>query len=434
MKRLAIFLLSLPLCAAQHTATTCGVADVQTAINSAANGDTVIVPNGSCTWTSGITTTKLLTIQGASTSGVTITHGAGSAALLAMTLGAASRITIANLRFMPGTGTGVYIELTGTGLAPLMHDCYFNIPNFQLQHAVHWHVTGGVIWNTTFESTNNLSGECGGAMVGSDSGSLVVKSNKPWTDASTMGTLDTNGDQNLYIEDSTFSNVGQIPDVDDNGRVVIRHTSIIGSSGLTHGTTGPYGGRHVEYYDNTFSYPNTNRPMNRWFWGRAGTMVITGNTVAALVGACYGTKDSWTFVVENAKRSDGNHGCCTGWQCYHQPGSGSDGTSGHSNLSAGQTPYDTYQISDPIYIWNNTGTGASNLGLNDGDPDQCQTGYTTANFFQSGRDYFLNAGAKPGWTRYAYPHPLRAGGGGGSSTYSLKHGSAAKAAGPIKVN
>ena len=40
-----------------------------------------------------------------------------------------------------------------------------------------------------------------------------------------MGTLDSTGTQNTYIEDSVFNNVGQAPDVDDNGRVVLRHSS-----------------------------------------------------------------------------------------------------------------------------------------------------------------------------------------------------------------
>ena len=56
-----------------------------------------------------------------------------------------------------------------------------------------------------------------------------------------------NGTLNTYIEDSVFSYVGQAPDVDDSGRIVIRHfLQFIGSSGLTHGTTSTYGGRQVK--------------------------------------------------------------------------------------------------------------------------------------------------------------------------------------------
>src|SRR5438876_7932866 len=255
------------------TATSCNVSDVQTAINSAKDGDTVIIPNGSCSWSSGISTAKQITIQGATVGGVTITDADANAGdnLLSLTIGNSFHTNIAYLRVLPGTGKGSYISMNGTGLPPLMHDMYFNLPNFQLQHAVSWAVAGGVIWNTTFESTDNIGGACG-TQVGSDSGSIVIKSTLSWDAPSTMGTLDTNGDENLYIEDSTFSYVGQVPDVDDNGRVVVRHSTISNTSGgLTHGTTSATGGRQMEYYNNSFVYSNTNRNANRYFWGRAGT-------------------------------------------------------------------------------------------------------------------------------------------------------------------
>jgi hypothetical protein len=400
------------------TAASCQTSDVQAAVNSASDGDTVVIPNGSCTWTNGITTTKQITIQGASVGGVVITDGAGGADLLTMTSGNSYHVTIANLKFLPGTGTGNYITMHGTGtMVPLMHDMDFNLPNFQLKHAVQWLVNGGVIWNTTFESTNNLSGACG-SQIGSDSGSLLIKSNIPWDDASTMGTLDANGDKNVYIEDSTFSYVGQAPDMDDNARVVLRHDTFSNISGmLTHGPTSAYGGRQVEIYDNTFSFTNLNRDIQRWVWGRAGTFVITGNSVDAITSGCHGSRDSWVFIVESATYKTG-HGCCTSWMCWHQPGSGSDGTSGHSYLSTSQTPNDTYQQSDPIYIWGNTGTGASKFGMND-QPDSCGNGLTTSDFLHSGTDYFLDAGAKPGWSRYPYPHPLRQGVGSTSSNSNV---------------
>ena len=372
--------------AATINAASCSTTDVSSAIAAAANGDTVQIPNGSCTWASGISTSKQITLQGASVNGVTITHGAGSATLLNLNIGSSNRTQIANLRFMPGTGTGVYVEINGVGLTPLMHDVYFNIPNFQLAHAVRWYVMGGVIWRATFEST-----EPGG----SESGCLVVKASGPaWTAPSTMGTLDTNGTNNLYIEDSVFRNVGQCPDVDDLGRVVVRHSQVIGSSGLTHGTTSSSGGRQVELYDNTFTYPDTTRNLNRYFWYRAGSAVITRNSVQQITGQMYGNKDSFVFVVENARRT-GPAGCCTSYMCYHQPGSGGNGTS---------------QISDPVYIWSNTGTGASDIGTNEGEPASCGTTYSTSNFFQVGRDYFLNGDAKPGYSSYTYPHPLTRGG------------------------
>jgi hypothetical protein len=59
--------------AANHAAATCNTSDVQTAINAAAEGDTVTIPAGTCTWTSGVT------ISG---KGITVT-GAGSGRIIA---------------------------------------------------------------------------------------------------------------------------------------------------------------------------------------------------------------------------------------------------------------------------------------------------------------------------------------------------------------
>lgn len=404
-------------------AASCNSSDVQTAITSASDGDTVVIPNGSCTWSIGITTSKQITLQGASVGGVTITDADTNSndSLLTITIGSSFRTTIANINFLPGTGTGHYLTIKGSGLAPLMHDMSFNLPNFQLVNAVSWYVTGGVIWNTTFLSTSNLNGACG-TQVGSDSGSLQVKSNLSWDAPSTMGVLDTTGTNNLYIEDSVFSNVGQIPDVDDNGRVVIRHTQIIGSSGLTHGPSSSTGGRQVELYNNSFTYPNPNRNLNRYFWLRAGTMVVTNNSVQWINGGCYPNKNSFTFVVEGARWNTGGHGCCTGWMCWHQVGSGGSTVAQNPPFMSPSQMADNFQLPDPIYIWNNTGTGqgSSHYGTDDADTDNCHnanpaTGqeFTTSDFFKANRDYFYdntsnpNSGAKPGWAPYVYPHPLR---------------------------
>lgn len=370
--------------AATINATSCNVAAVSSAIDAAANGDTVVIPNGSCTWSSGISTSKQITIRGASVGGVTITHGAGSGTLLNLSVGSSSRTRVSNLRFMPGSGTGVYIDIGGSGLGPLMSDVYFNIPNFQLAHAVRWYVSGGVIWRATFESTDN---------GGSDSGCLQVKGSIPWIAQSTMGVLDSGGTNNLYIEDSSFLNVGQCPDVDELARVVVRRSKIVGSSGLTHGTTSYEGGRQVELYDNTFTYPDQNRNLNRYFWFRAGTAVITRNSVQQISGQMYGNKSSFVFAVENAQRGSAR-GCCTGYMCFHQPGSGGNGST---------------QIAEPVYIWGNTGSGIQSVSTNNGEPNTCNTGYSTDDFFKPNRDYFVENGGKPGYTSYQYPHPLTQG-------------------------
>jgi len=48
-----------------HTATSCSYSDVSAAIAAASTGDTVLVPSGSCTWSSTLEITKAITLQGA---------------------------------------------------------------------------------------------------------------------------------------------------------------------------------------------------------------------------------------------------------------------------------------------------------------------------------------------------------------------------------
>jgi hypothetical protein len=66
-------------------------------------------------------------------------------------------------------------------------------------------------------------------------------------------------------------------------------------------------------------------------------------------------------------------------------------------------------VTDPIYVWNNTGTGTSGpryVGLNQYGPDECGNGQLIENYLKKNRDYFVDV-TMPQWTPFAYPHPLR---------------------------
>ena len=78
---LASICLAAALATASHAATITASSgnptDVQSAVNSAAAGDTVVVPAGSSTWASGVTISKSLILQGAGSSSTLITRGSG---------------------------------------------------------------------------------------------------------------------------------------------------------------------------------------------------------------------------------------------------------------------------------------------------------------------------------------------------------------------
>src|SRR6185295_13960607 len=64
--------------ASTTTTASCSVADVSAAITSASRGDTVLVPAGSCTWSSSLTITKGLKLQGAGIGSTVITSSQSS--------------------------------------------------------------------------------------------------------------------------------------------------------------------------------------------------------------------------------------------------------------------------------------------------------------------------------------------------------------------
>ena len=380
------------------SAATCNTNDVQAAINSANDGDVVVIPSGSCTWTSGITTTKQIhitaqTVVGPPNETVVITNSAGSSDLLTMTTGNSFHVQISGIKFLRGNGTGGDITMNGSGSkVALVDNVYIRVDdNFNILHHVFWNTVGGVWWNSTLESLT----PGGGNGPGAGSGSFVMKSPKPWLAASTWGTQDTNGDQNVYFEDMNFNYIyNQALDCDDNCRFVVRHSNILDSQFLHHGTTSLEGGRQSEFYNNNFEYQSASFGdtyhdvnLNRYIWFRAGTAYIHDNAVQSISSQTWGTKTSFVFIDESLTRPGSGAPCQTTYPGTHWPGQGANGTS---------------QISDPVHIWNNTGTWTWNT---DDQPDQCGHGLSTANFFILNRDVFL--GSPANYTPYPYPHPLR---------------------------
>jgi hypothetical protein len=67
------------------------------------------------------------------------------------------------------------------------------------------------------------------------------------------------------------------------------------------------------------------------------------------------------------------------------------------------------QISDPVYVSNNTGgatTDPGYVGPVGFGSDGCGNGRVVTTYLQKNRDYYVNV-AKPNWRAYTYPHPLR---------------------------
>jgi hypothetical protein len=217
-----------------------------------------------------------------------------------------------------------------------------------------------------------------------------------WTSADSIGTRDTDGRLNIYIESNTFTGgTNQGIDADNAARLVYRYNTLTTSSVNSHGwDTSPTGVRHWEIYNNKFVHPagscSTQLCNQSWLiLMRGGTGVITDNQFADLAGSYWGSKPELNFWVRGAE-DNRPQGSCSNVR-YPVP------------RQVGQNHNGSSYFTDPIRIWNNSGAQGISAGWNFGNP----CGLTFSDFWQLNRDYALSA--RPNYVKYAYPHPLLSG-------------------------
>lgn len=388
-----------------RTAASNAVADVSTTLGLSSDGDIIIIPNGSVTWASGISTTKKVLFRaatiapvagGRTTQSLVITNNS-STPLFDLTSGNTTHVGIAGIRFNEGTGTANHVRWNGTGTkVPIMYDVSMeckdrfgtsiDVANFSAL------CQGGYVW--AFQMVGNTT-----AGPSAASSCLLIKQPRAWNTASTMGSLDTDGNINFYMEDSFGKNTGTFPDLDDNGRVVIRHCLLDGVFGTTHGPSSSFGGRHAEYDTVTFQVTEqTRNHTGRYFWLRAGT----ANFKNCLVKNADFPGEYGNVHLLDVGEQDEAYGAAggTGYPALRaadtftiQCGWGHNGTS---------------SVLDPIYISGNQ-AGSSAFAYTYG----FWGGWEAV--VVGGREIFPSTsggsdpGTKPGYTTYTYPHPLRAG-------------------------
>jgi hypothetical protein len=378
--------------AATINAASCSQANVQSAITSAVTGDTVMVPAGSCSW-GGLTLSKAIHLQGAGVGVTNITlTGTNS-----FTKSAAGVMRITNMSFSVSGGGDANKPITINGSWKSAQPIVWQNNAFTVSGSglFRVYVAGGVIF-----AHNTFTGDW-------DDSFLQLKDDQDtqgsWKAADTIGSRDTNGDLNIYIEDNTFlggSNQGI--DCDDACRMVNRHNVFTNSESNSHGKdTSPNGMRQFEIYGNNFKNTRDSTQLaneNQAIWLRGGTGVVYDNTFDNLAGNFWGTKNIVTMNI----RSDA-------WTCSPPPAY-------PLSHQLGQNNNGTSDFTDPIYFWHNTwnsgqGTGDIRFGADYGWGNGCNQPFST--YFQWGRDAVnndLTTTPKPGYTAYTYPHPLVTGG------------------------
>lgn len=369
--------------AATIAASSCSQSAVLAAITSASNGDVVSVPAGSCTW-NGFALSKGIHLMGAGTGSATISLSG----TLTVTKNASASVRLSGFTFV-SAGASPLLIVNGDWNAepPLIHDNVFSVNGAEIMK---YQTNGGVLYNNVFRSTRAHSNGF------SDDAGIQHKmdtntANAQWSTADTMGTRDTGGKRNLYIEDNTFENMStQGTDFDDGARVVFRYNRMVNTSFNSHGLdTSPVGVRHYEIYRNNFLYPSPDVNQNWMIWLRGGTGVIHGNSIANIVGSTWGDKQEIGLSVRMAN-DGGQLGCARSWPAPHQLGQN------HNSSGA---------FLDPVYFWGNTGSFA--WGIREWS-NNCGNDIRT--FLQEGRDFVFASSPKSGYSAFTYPHPLRSAG------------------------
>jgi hypothetical protein len=401
-------------------ATSCSQKHVQTAINVAATGDTVVVPNGDCTWSTSVTINKAITLKGKGIYSVDASHADTGEWPLTIRLSGISGIVVqgasgqdirvTGFHFTgscPGGtshGGAVYLPASNASNKWRVDNCRFSVNG----NAVRSEGDFGVIDHIySYDSSCSTASQiCVADLRNSSSGD--------WAFAQPVG---FGGSNFVFIEDSTFwrnctysSPATSATDAQAGGRFVFRHNYVRDAMVVWHGTESgapERGGYVFEIYNNEIYW---HLPSDRYhcaIYQRGGTALIHHNTV---------TNYQWLVRtwVRRAEESFGRFGKCDGthpwdgntipkgYPCLDQVGRG---RASSSNIDNAQP-----QDASKVHIWHNT---TSNVG-NSYDGACTPTNgdmlcHNDAAYVQEGRDYEYStddAAAEPGYTPYRYPHPL----------------------------
>jgi hypothetical protein len=370
-------------------AASCSQTDVQTAVDAAGDGDTVAVPEGSCSWTTPAAQTPAVTIEDKSISlegggiGVTVITDATGEDWKETALWVQDRpCEISGFTFVGSAGSSngiIQMENTGGDGA---HGFRIHHNEFSLDAGyaiLTRQLSYGLIDHNSFATSQDHT------MIAAHLDGLAS-----WSRPSSLGTADA-----VYIEDNTFLSTAATANYravygQRGARFVFRHNTVTNLGVDMHGHCGDVGTFSYEVYDNDFVL-DAGVSMFRWMFIRGGSGVVYNNTMTSS-GDLARHLDMTEYRLSGIDSCSGDQRtCCVSYPCFGQIGRGTD------------------QALVPLYYWNNAVNGSDALvTVNQVDDGTCAPAPDIADYIQLGRDYYVGAPA-PDYHAYEYPHPLALG-------------------------
>lgn len=313
------------------------LADTQSKVNSAVDGDTVVIPDGTREWTGALTVTKAITLMGNGTSVCTIQSGVpDGGSLINATLVASKVLEITGFKVTQGaSGTGSYVQtivITGAASDPTM------TARFRIHHCSFIGIRAGAfLFSGCFGLVDHNDFQ--GYVLGQPAILGYVKGNgyygggaygdASWNAADQFGT-----DQFVFFEDNTGNNdlyAGNLTALDcqAGGRFVFRYNTMKGMSIESHGLEAQRerSGRAFEIYNNTITGYDD---RNAWIYMRGGVGLVYSNTLS-------GWTASPNFALLNNRAKDE----------LAMPFGGSDG----------RNPWDVNDAGNPFVTGTASGSG-----------------------------------------------------------------------------
>ena len=362
--------------AATINAASCSQSDVESAVNSASNGDTVIVPSGTAEWND-IDIAVGIILAGAGIDATTITASEGADQIIDLELGhnEPTRITGFTFNGNSGNSYGIYAEAnTGSHKNTSLRiyhikfvDCSRSIIMYDWLY--------GVIDHNEF-----ANGKTSDVTIYGDA-------SDSWARGGDAGTGDA-----IYIEDNTFTYNsslagGHLATSNKGARYVFRYNTLNTTRAGrpydvldAHGycSAPPRGTYLIEIYENEFNTSDG---------GYVGSMVrIRGGRGVIFNNRLIGDTNESGKEIElvNYRSCDSladSAGCDPVGNTYCRDNEG----------------YPCKDQINKLYIWNNTINGVVITAY----VEDCDD---VREHIQEGRDYFTFQ--NPGYTPYEYPHPL----------------------------